>query len=61
MLLKNYRKAKKGDTRCEKCEMSFYHPLAKRIRCGYDNLTLSITVGKNMTCDEASKKKEVTP
>lgn len=57
MIFDNYRKAAKGETCCKDCDMSFYHPFTKRLRCGSVEINMSQAVGKWMTCDDATRKK----
>lgn len=57
MIFDNYRKASKGEVCCWDCDMSFYHPLTKRLRCGSETLGMSQVVGKFMTCDDSQRRK----
>lgn len=66
--MENYRKAKKGEVRCEECKYSqvredgFTFSGKKRknriLECAYTISSIYYQVGKNKTCDDARQKKE---
>ena len=59
-LMKNFRKAQKGEIHCKDCRFYSVHPLEKRGRCGTAFKTYTPAVGKMNTCDAAEQKTKLT-